>query len=103
MAATLNRPVAREHGLFLRSSEQMRIQGAESRVRATFRAVRNLGISPDRLMARARTMPVMRTPDSPGGRRRLSRRRLWLLSLTAVVLAIAGTTVALQSASARPG
>ncbi|GAB3277754.1 hypothetical protein [Kineosporia babensis] len=43
----------------------------------------------------------MRTSLTPG-RRRPSPRRLWLLSLCAVALAITGTTVALQSASAKP-
>jgi len=44
----------------------------------------------------------MRTPSTPGGSRRLPSWRLWPLSLSAVVLAVAGTTVALQSASGQP-
>ncbi|MBT0769947.1 hypothetical protein KIH74_13500 [Kineosporia sp. J2-2] len=42
----------------------------------------------------------MRTSSTPG--RRPSSRRLWALSLSAVVLAVAGTTVAISSASGQP-
>ncbi|MBT0772578.1 hypothetical protein KIH74_26785 [Kineosporia sp. J2-2] len=42
----------------------------------------------------------MRTPSSPGGGRRKPSWRLWTVGLSAVVLAVTGTTVALQSASA---
>jgi hypothetical protein len=44
----------------------------------------------------------MRTPSTPGGSRRLPSWRLWTLGLSAVVLAVTGTAVALQSASGQP-
>ncbi|MCD5348938.1 hypothetical protein [Kineosporia mesophila] len=43
----------------------------------------------------------MRTSPRPPGRRKHPTWRIWTLSLGAVVLALAGTTVAVQSASAR--
>ncbi|MCE0534368.1 hypothetical protein LWF15_02490 [Kineosporia rhizophila] len=44
----------------------------------------------------------MRTPSTTGGGRKATSWRLWTVSLSAVVLAVAGTSVALQSASGQP-
>ncbi len=47
-------------------------------------------------------MPPMRTPSTTGGGRKPASWRRWTVGLSAVLLAVAGTTVALQSASGQP-